>query len=470
MADHGDRLAVGAGEETLESLLEASRTPKGRARLASSGALGAALHCLTSGPAPALLPLLRLVRNLCAGDATNQDAFVELGGPDQIASILLRDPPVPVEVVRAALQALGNAAAAGEAHQSAVWVRFFPTLLLQVARCHEPAICDPLCMVLDTCCSSGGGRQRLAELCKTETGLPILLEVIATARAVAYKDDWLYWLLCKVCIEEPYFSHVFMGLGLPSTLDNSIKCGSVHFTGDQRFLLEVLTEYLRDRPKDVSIISNLFALEVLAVLKRASSLVEFTSRGVSDLPTGCPAVDVLGYSLAILRHICAWDNDVSHAADSHVDSLLSAGLLQHLLCLLSELEPPAIIRQSTKNARDQSVPSAAARKVCPYRGYRRDLVSVIANCLHGRKKVQDEIRQLKAIPLLLQQCVVDEHNPLVREWGLWGIRNLLEGNLENQNEVSEFQLQQPVNTPEIDGIGLRVVIDEKTGRPKLVNV
>ncbi|XP_074578604.1 uncharacterized protein LOC141835049 [Curcuma longa] len=465
MADQGDRLAVGAGEETLERLLEASRTPKGRARLASSGALGAALHCLADGPATAILPLLRLVRNLCAGDATNQDAFVELGGPDQIASVLLRDPPAPAEVVRAALQALGNAAAAGEAHRSAVWARFFPTLLLQVARYHEPAICDPMCMVLDTCCSSEGGRQRLAELCKTETGLPILLEVIATARAVAYKDDWLYWLLCKVCIEEPYFSCVFMGLGL-----NSIKCESVHFTGDQTFLLEVLIEYLRDRPKDVSIISKFFALEVLEVLKKASSLVEFTYRGNSDLPTGCSAVDVLGYSLAILRHICAWENSVSHAADSYVDSLLSAGLLQHLLCLLGELEPPAIIRESMKNTRDQSRPSAAARKACPYRGYRRDLVSVIANCLHGRKKVQDEIRQVKAIPLLLQQCVVDEDNPLLREWGLWAMRNLLEGNLENQNEVSEFQLQQPVNTPEIDGIGLRVVIDEKTGRPKLVNV
>lgn len=302
------------------------------------------------------------------------------------------------------------------------------------------------------------------------TALGHSLIVFLLSTAAAYKDDWLYWLLCKVCIEEPYFSRVFMGLGLPSTLDNSVKCGSVHFTGDQIFLLEVLTEYLRDRPKDVSIISNLFALEVLEVLKRASSLVEFTSRGDSDLPTGCPAVDVLGYSLTILRHICAWENYVSHASDSHVDSLLSAGLLQHLLCLLGELEPPAIIRESIKNARDQPIPSAAARKVCPYRGYRRDLVSVIANCLHGRKKVQDEIRQLKAIPLLLQQCVVDEDNPLVREWGLWATRNLLEGNLENQNEVSEFQLQRPVNTPEIDGIGLRVVIDEKTGRPKLVNV
>lgn len=195
MADQADRLAVGAGEETLERLLEASRTPKGRARLASSGALGAALHCLADGPATAILPLLRLVRNLCAGDATNQDAFVELGGPDQIASVLLRDPPASAEVVRAALQALGNAAAAGEAHRSAVWARFFPTLLLQVARYHERAICDPLCMVLDTCCSSGGGRQRLAELCKTETGLAILLEVIATARAGCFMPFLLYiWI------------------------------------------------------------------------------------------------------------------------------------------------------------------------------------------------------------------------------------------------------------------------------------
>lgn len=231
----------------------------------------------------------------------------------------------------------------------------------------------------------------------------------------------------------------------------------------------MLSEYLSNRPKDVSMISSPFALEVLKVLDIASAIVDFSSRGSSDGPTGFPAIDVLGYSLTILRHICAWENDIAHATEAPVDLLLSAGLLQLLLRLLCELEPPAIIRKSMANA-DHFIQSSTALKVCPYKGFRRDLVSVIGNCLHGRKHVQEEIRQQNAIPLLLQQCVVDEDNPLLREWGLWSMRNLLEGNAENQQEVAQLQLQEPVNTPEIAGIGLRVEIDEKTGHPKLVNI
>ncbi|WOL10013.1 ataxin-10 [Canna indica] len=460
------------GEETLEFLLEASRTSEGRARLASTGTLAAALRRLSDESTPSLLPWLRLIRNLCAGETANQDAFVELGGPDRIASVLLRNPPAPREVVRVALQVLGNAAADGELHRSAVWSRFFPTLFLEVVQYREPAVCDPLCMVLDTCCSSEGGRQRLAQLCEIETGLPILLEIISTACGAHHKEDWFYWLLCKVCIEEPYFSRVFIGLGSPCDLDNSAEdeCQYMLFTREQSFLLEMLTEYLRDRPGDVTSISNHFVLEVLKVLKGASAIVDFTSRGNSDVPTGSPAVDALGYSLIILRHICAWANDISHAAEAHIDSLVSAGLLQLLLCLLGELEPPAIIRKSMMNARGHSGQPSSSVKLCPYKGFRKDLVSVIANCLHGRKQVQDEIRRQKAISLLLQQCVVDEDNPLLREWGLWSIRNLLEENVENQQEVAELQLQEPVNTPEMDSIGLRVEIDEKTGRPKLVNI
>lgn len=166
--------------ETLESLLEASKTPVGRWRLSSAGTLDAILQ-LPSFPPYTLLLYLRLLRNLCAGEAANQNSFVKAGGPDRIAAVLLGPPPTPPEVLRVGLQLLGNVALAGEAHRSVVWARFFASGFLELARVRDPVVCDPLCMVLDTCCSSDGGRRRLEELCGIDRGLPILLEIITTA-------------------------------------------------------------------------------------------------------------------------------------------------------------------------------------------------------------------------------------------------------------------------------------------------
>ncbi|URE25827.1 Spinocerebellar ataxia type 10 protein domain [Musa troglodytarum] len=443
MAMENDRRTAGVeeeeGDEALEFLIEASRTPGGRARLASTGALAVALRRVASDTSSALLPSLRLVRNLCAGDAVHQDAFVELGGPDRIASVLLSTPPAS-DVARVALQAIGNVACGGEAQRSAVWARFFPAFGSVPGPGGLRSPLHGFGYVLFF-----RGHRRLAELCETKTGLPIILEIVTTACRAGHQEEWLDWLLCKVCIEEAYLSHLFQGLASPST-DNSIdaQCRYSFFTREQAFLLGMLSEYLSNRPKDVSMISSPCALEVLKVVDIASAIVDFSSRGSSDVPTG----------FLQLMHICAWENDIAHATEAPVDLLLSAGLLQLLLRLLGELEPPAIIRKSMTNA-DHFIQSSMALKVCPYKGFRRDLVSIIGNCLHGRKQVQEDIRQQNAIPLLLQQCVVDEDNPLLREWGLWSMRNLLEGNAENQHEVAQLQLQEPVNTPEIAGIGLR---------------
>lgn len=65
------------------------------------------------------------------------------------------------------------------------------------------------------------------------------------------------------------------------------------------------------------------------------------------------------------------------------------------------------------------------------------------------------------ILLMLQQCVTDEGNPFVREWGIWSVRNLLEGNAENQQMVADLELQGSVDVPELTGLGLKVEVDEK---------
>ncbi|KAM0827413.1 hypothetical protein ACQ4PT_068227 [Festuca glaucescens] len=452
-------------EETLTALLEAARTREGRAAL--SDALSDTLCLLPASPVPLLLLRVRLVRNLLAGDSNNQRTFVLLSGPAAVVSSVLTLPSLTPDVARAALQALGNAALSGDQNREAVWDALFPGALREFARVWDAGVVDPLCMVLDTCCSGEAGRGRLQELCHEDMGLPILVQLVTTASRVGHKEEWLEWLLVKICVEEEMFETLFAALGSADGAEHSDGESGNGFTAKHAFLLGTLSKCLTERPEEV-IVSNSFALHVLNVQKYAAETVDFTCRGSSSLPTGCPGIDVLGYSLLLLKDICAWE-PASSQSEAPVDSLLQTGLVKHLLKYLGDLELPSTIRKAMAKEQGDQQPALASAKVCPYNGYRRDIVAIIANCLHGRKQVQDEVRQLNGIMLLLQQCVIDEGNAYLREWGLLAVKNLLEGNEENQKGVSELQMQEPILTPEIADIGLRVEIDKKTGHPKLVN-
>ncbi|XP_058088984.1 uncharacterized protein LOC131235701 [Magnolia sinica] len=456
-------------DEALQSLSEASRTSEGRSHLASiKSLLPSLLSLLSHSLYPISLPL-KILRNLCAGEILNQTSFIESDGIDVVAAAL-KSQPLDLDVARFGLQLLGNVSLAGEMHRSAVWDRFFPEGFEEIAQVRISDVVDPLCMVLCTCCE---GSSRRSEEIHGDRGLRIVAEILTTASAVGFREDWLPALATRICFKESYLRHLFLELSSTKN-SSSLKCLEAPFTVEQAFLLNLLSETINQQIDRINV-SNDFALLVLEILKNASTVVDSISRGQSALPTGSPTINVLGYSLSILRDLCAREdpNESSSMLSTGgsetegsmlvVDSLLHSGLLTLLLCLLHELEPPEIIRKSRAQEENQG-------KVCPYIGYRRDIVAVIGNCTFRRKLVQDEIRQQNRILLLMQQCVVDMDNPFLREWGIWAVRNLLEGNIDNQRQVAEMELQGSVGTPEISGLGLRVEVDQKTQRAKLVNI
>ncbi|EXB51226.1 hypothetical protein L484_019219 [Morus notabilis] len=373
-------------EKSLESLIEVSRTVDGRADLASRRILPVIIQLVRSLPYPLghqlLLLSLRLLRNLCAGEVANQNIFVEQNGVGAVLNVFRSArlcSGADYGIIRIGLQVLANVSLAGEEHQREMWRQFFPQEFLSLARLRSREVCDPLCMVIFTCCDGNPGL--LTEIC-SGYGLPIAKEIISTTAA----------------------------------------------------------DILNERIEEITVPN------------------EFASR-------------VLGYSLTILRDICSLE-DPRGSEEKPVDAvsmLLSSGLVELLLSLLRELEPPAIIRKAMKRGENEEGNSCSA-KPCPYKGFRRDIVAVIGNCSYGRKQVQDEIRQKNGILLLLQQCVTDEDNPFLREWGIWSVRNLLEGNEENQRVVAELELQGSVNTPEIFELGLRVEVDPNSRSAKLVNI
>ncbi|XP_057497100.1 uncharacterized protein LOC130781785 [Actinidia eriantha] len=440
-------------DKALEILIETSRTSDGRSDLASKNILPTVLQLCQNLSYPSskhlVLLSLKLLRNLCAGELTNQNLFLEHSGVRTVLATLnsVSTSDSDYVMIRITLQVLANVSLAGEGHQLAIWYQFFPLKFVQIASMRRRETCDPLCKVIYACCDGSNGL--IGELCGDQ-GLRIMADIVRTASAVGFGEDWLKLLLSKVCLEENKFPQLFSTLCLVGASENSqddINIRHNFFVSEQAYLLNIISEILNERIHEISV-SKDFATCVLGILKQVVGAVDWVSRGECGLPTGSAVVDVLGYSLTILREICARDilgGSKEHDSLDVVDSLLSSGLLELLLGLLRDLEPPAIIKKAMKQNGDQDGATSSSFRPCPYKGFRTDIVAVICNCMYQRKHVQDEIRHRNGILLLLQQSVIDDDNPFLREWGIWSMRNLLEGNPENQQVVAELQLQGSVH-------------------------
>ncbi|CAH1431206.1 unnamed protein product [Lactuca virosa] len=451
--------------KALENLIELARTKEGRSDLASKNMLNPTLQLckLLSYPSSGdtLLLALKLIRNLCAGELRNQNSFMKQNGVDIVSDIISSKEIVNDSnhggLIRMGLQVLANVSLAGEEHQLVIWNHIYTLKFLEIAKIRRKETCDPLCMIIYACIEEN--HELLDKLCSDRV-LPLLVEIIRSASEVGFGEDWLKLILSRTCIEESYFTPIFSNLQYPPSIETTNT-----FTQEQSFLLSILSEMINEQLEHITL-SKLFALDIFKILKTSLGVVDYASRPKSGLPTGSNDIDALGYSLCILRDICAFD---PRNKEGHVDMLLSLGFIETFLDLLRELEPPSIIRKTIKHDENEETKTHLG-KLCPYKGFRSDIVAVIGNCAYGRKRVQDDVREKNGILLMLQHCVTDDENPFLREWGIWGVRNLLEGNVENQRVVSELEIQGSVNLPELSNLGLRVDVDQLTRRAKLVNM
>ena len=62
----------------------------------------------------------------------------------------------------------------------------------------------------------------------------------------------------------------------------------------------------------------------------------------------------------------------------------------------------------------------------------------------------------------------DDDNPLVREYGLWAVRNLCEGSESIQESISSLRACSTVDSPDLQQMGMQLELDGQTGKPKLV--
>lgn len=459
-------------ESSLEIMIQKSRYDTRHSYLASQRVLPAVLEILKTVNDIShhhLLSLsLKLLRNLCAaGEYVNQNSFLELNGVGIVLNILTLAVAGYSDshfgLVRLGLEVLANVSLAhlpGKQHKHSIWDELCTWFVSYATLSRKVRVQLPLMIYA----WSDGNREFFSKL--LNDGWPIVAEILSMASSAGFDKDWFKLLLSRICLEEPHLRRLFSALWSADVpAGESIKF-RYQFSSKQASLLQTLSEFLNE-PIGVLTVKKDAARVVLEIFKQSVGVLEHAMRGKSGIPTGIAAVDVLWYSLSILRNICSQHGVRGNREDAEdvVDVLLSYGLIELLLSLLRDLEPLARIRKAIKRSENQDATNCSS-KPCPYKGFRRDIVSLIGNCIYRRKHAQDEVRQRNGILLLLQHCVTDEDNPFVREWGIWCVRNLLEGNEENQRAVSELELQGSFHVPEIAAPGL----DHKTGCAKLVNV
>jgi len=92
--------------------------------------------------------------------------------------------------------------------------------------------------------------------------------------------------------------------------------------------------------------------------------------------------------------------------------------------------------------------------------FKNDIITIISGICYNCKQVQDEIRELGGLPLVLANCNIDNNNPYIKERAVFAIRNLCYRNPENQKIIESLEAKGVDKSVNLDEMGIDAEIDE----------
>ncbi|KAF3114357.1 copper transport protein [Orbilia oligospora] len=97
---------------------------------------------------------------------------------------------------------------------------------------------------------------------------------------------------------------------------------------------------------------------------------------------------------------------------------------------------------------------------------KRTLVQLVSLLVYRSKATQDEVRKAGGVVAVLGCFGIDEENPYIQQHATLCIRNLMEGNTENQKILRELEAREVVNGETLEAAGLEAYVD-KSGKVKV---
>jgi len=260
------------------------------------------------------------------------------------------------------------------------------------------------------------------------------------------------------------FAHLFDG-GFAPDLYNSLSVEGEVIVPHQTTLLKLLDSYLQSSqtclthcdmyPMLLGIFFRLSSYSQSAIKRAIGSVSEEAPDGTDEppqeldllLPKTCEAL-VLATQCIVKITLLSEEQQTTDASavdlraifrdGTSVDGQGTAESIIELLRLLDAFLPRIFFGKAVINpVTDRNMPSTADPSGFLY--LKRDLVRFVHVLCHKDKTFQDRIRICGGIPVIMNMCVVDERNPYLREHAILALRNLLDDNKDNQDEVNRIQ-------------------------------
>ncbi|XP_072256370.1 ataxin-10 isoform X2 [Pyxicephalus adspersus] len=386
----------------------------------------------------------RCLRNSCVQCAQNQNTIGSVGIIEETISLIKAFSSSSncsescLVAFRCGLQFLGNVAGGNQGSQNRIWNHAFPQLFLSCLTHEDEKVSTYGSMVLFTCI----GEDKMADF-MVPANLQIAVSVI-TSYTKRPNTDWL-----QLIVTDRFLRY-------PELLKQIYACLS---HSDRVVLLELIMSKVSDK--------NQLSAEELASLQGTAEFLSecFQSQCKAVLKLATPEHSDDQDAVVVVRLLdilCEMTSDSEHltclqSCPGLLDTVVDTLRLTHLAGKQSKN-----IFTSTHTA---SLGSDLTHAVV---GFKAHLIRLIANLCYRNKENQDKIYQMDGIPLILDNCSIDDNNPFLNQWAVYAIRNLTEHNEKNQGIIANLERQGLADTSVLEHMGLKV--EERDGKLLLKSV
>lgn len=94
------------------------------------------------------------------------------------------------------------------------------------------------------------------------------------------------------------------------------------------------------------------------------------------------------------------------------------------------------------------------------------IIEILTTLIHNRKDIQDKVRELGGLELILSNCIIDDNDPFIKERSVICIKFLLKDNASNQDFVAKLEAKKVVQEEALSAAGYEVKIND-SGQVKL---
>ncbi|TNN71889.1 Ataxin-10 [Liparis tanakae] len=380
----------------------------------------------------------RAQRNACVQSTRNQSLLRELGFIDVSLKHLgfLQNTQVErrdgiFEPLRCGIQFLGNMSVGNQTCKDDIWQLGFPNLL----HVDDEKAVNYASMVLHTCLDEA----KVEELSDPQN-IHLALKVMELCRT--HPDlDW------TVIIATQYFLK-------SSALVESMYSGMSHH--ERVTLLELLSAQLQEEDSEECGIPPNVARFI------ATSFQEGCG-AVLTLATGSASSDeVLQEALTVislLDVLCEMTSDHTQFMflQEHPDLLVTTVELLRQVHAIGKASKNIFSAAQNFTFNAEADPSSQS----PVISFKAHLIRLIGNLCYSNTDNQNKARDLECIPLILDNCNLDSNNPFISQWAIFTIRNLLEHNTQNQEQVAALERRGTADYSALRELGF--LVEERDG-------